>query len=92
MSNALPQFKVVDAAHTSNRTGPRVEVFDSVLKSIDVDKAFDVPTVTNGKNKIVPKYGVNIKAINTLYAPKVFRKKRVRNDAGEEVLRVFRTA
>ena len=91
----LPQFDVVDATLTSAREGPRLNVFEEYLKpggsrELAIGKAVDVPTAKNGKGKVVPKYGFNVKLANVTYFPKVFAKRRVRNTKGEDVLRIFR--
>lgn len=93
MSKALPQqLAVVDESYSTNRTGPRLEAYEHYLDTIEAGQAFEIPIIKSTKGKNIPQFGVNIKAINKLYAPKVFKKKRKINKSGAEVLRVFRVA
>jgi hypothetical protein len=87
-----PQFAIVDAAYKSGKEGPRLNIFEGTLMSMNVGQAFDIPTITNGKGKVVPKYGFNVRLANKTYHPRVYRKQRVRDAEGKDVLRVFRVA
>lgn len=89
MSEAPPVFAVIEATYESKRTGPRLDVFEPAISNVKPGQAFDIPTFENAKKKRIPKFGFNVKAANELYAPKRFKKARVRNAAGEDVLRVY---
>lgn len=74
------------------RHGPRLDQFG--LERLNINQCIDVPCKINSKGKVVPERGVNIKAANELFAPKVFKKKRLttKDDEGNdlEVVRVQR--
>lgn len=73
-----------DAAITDRRFGTKISALDSLLSEMAVGQSFAIPckprTVTRkGVSRIVqsPERGFNVKIANTIYAPKVFKKKRV---------------
>ena len=91
MTKAALDLKLIDAKFESRRSGPRLDAFDELLSTMPIGKAFDIPCEKNAKGKITPIKGFNVKAANLIYAPKVFKKRRLRVN-GADVLRVFRDA
>jgi hypothetical protein len=61
--------------HKLGNTGPRLDKFD--LASWDVGDRIAIPLKANGRGKLVPEDGFNVKAANALHGPdKKFRKWR----------------
>ena len=71
-------YEIKDGQEWSDgRDGPRLDFFSEILLGLKVNQFFEIPLVKNVKGKFVPERGFNLKAANDMYAPFVFKKKRV---------------
>jgi len=79
-------YEIEDGATLpQRRNGSRINRFREPLSEMKVGQSFRIPLVSrahktrdNGTKLVAsPEVGFNVKAANTEYAPKVFKKKRV---------------